>query len=344
MAERHALLIGTLPGETADEAMRSAVERVGPHLRFLPDGETGERRSWIVGLIMGLENHPDLEISKDGDFSDYRHQRNYRVRKGHQLTSDNLDLGYASWYRANREIFDKLVADTPELGGVSFQVGIPSDLDLAMFALGPMGGLRNRKVFQEATIRDITAIRDESGDDVLFQIEVPVETMLVALAGPFGRFVAPRVAASIGRTVARAPEGTRFGVHLCMGDLGHKALTRLRSLKPFVTLANTLSQSWPAGRPLEYVHMPLAAGEEPATLEESFYRPLEGLRLPADVHFVAGFLHEQRSIDEQRRILAAIETAVGHPVDIAAACGLGRRSPEAAFATMDQAKALCEAN
>jgi hypothetical protein len=35
-----------------------------------------------------------------------------------------------------------------------------------------------------------------------------------------------------------------------------------------------------------------------------------------------------------------IENAVGHPVDISASCGLGRRQPAAALAAMDRIKLL----
>ena len=42
--------------------MRGAAQRLGGRLRMLPDGETGERRNWIVHVIESLRNHPDLEI------------------------------------------------------------------------------------------------------------------------------------------------------------------------------------------------------------------------------------------------------------------------------------------
>lgn len=106
-------------------------------------------------------------------------------------------------------------------------------------------------------------------------------------------------------------------------------------------LTDAIVRHWPAGRPLEYVHAPLAAGEEPPVLDPAFYRPLGQLRLPAQTRFVAGFLHESRSSDELRQILAEVESQLGHPVDVAAACGLARRGPHAAVATMRQGAALC---
>lgn len=106
-------------------------------------------------------------------------------------------------------------------------------------------------------------------------------------------------------------------------------------------LTNAIVQRWPAGRPLEYVHAPLAAGEDPPVLGQSFYRPLGELRLPAETRFVAGFLHEARSLDELRQILGEIESHVGYPVDVAASCGLARCGRDAAIAIMRQSAELC---
>jgi hypothetical protein len=339
---RYTHLVGTLPGDTTEDAMRTALERVGPHLRSLPDGETGDRRVWIVGLIESFRGHPDLEVAREGDWSDYQHQLNYRVRRGHQLRGDALDLGYLASYRGSRPVFDRLAGAAG--ARPAFQVGIPGDLDLAMFTLGPTRLLGHRRPFTEATVRELTAIHRESGGDVVFQVEVPAETVFVAKAGPLGGLAAGRLAAGITRLAAAAPEGARFGIHLCLGDLGHRALGVLHSTRPLVVLANAIARGWPAGRTLEYVHAPLAAGELPPPTDPAFHAPLGALRLPAGTRFVAGFLHEARGVDEQRALLATIEAAVGHQVDVAAACGLGRRTTEQALATLDQARALCEAH
>jgi hypothetical protein len=91
---------------------------------------------------------------------------------------------------------------------------------------------------------------------------------------------------------------------------------------------------------LEFVHAPFAAGEDPAPLDEAYYRPLSKLRLPADVRFIAGFVHEGLDVEANRRILGIIERLLGRRVDVATACGLGRRSREAAYQTMDLAAEL----
>lgn len=91
----------------------------------------------------------------------------------------------------------------------------------------------------------------------------------------------------------------------------------------------------------EYVHAPLAAANQPPPLDPAFYAPLRDLRLPAGTRSVAGLAHEDRSLDEQRRLLTLIGGHLGRPADVATSCGLGRREPGPALATMEQTAALC---
>ena len=125
--------------------------------------------------------------------------------------------------------------------------------------------------------------------------------------------------------------------------MNHKALGRMRDVRPVVVLANAIARRWPARRPLEFVHAPFAAADEPAPTDVAFYAPLVHLKLPAGTRFVAGFVHEDRDLACQRKLLTLIEQQVGHRVDVAASCGLGRRNVEPAVQTMDQAAALAGA-
>lgn len=321
--------------------MTRALREVGPHLRQLPDGETGDRDRWVVGIVNGLRSHPDLKVLREGAWSGYDDQLNFAVRKGHKFTGQSLDLGYVKAYRASRPVFERLRVEygRPDL---TFQVGIPGDFDMALFALGLTGPFRHRRPFTDATVREIEQIHAEAGNDVLFQIEVPAELVFVT---KLPAALQPVMAAWMGGIVTslarRAPRGARFGVHLCLGDLEHKALCAPRDTGPVVRLTNAIVRRWPVDCPLEYIHAPLAAGQDPPPLDESFYRPLAQLRLPAGIRFVAGFLHEDRSMEELRWLLAAIEFQVGQPVDVAASCGLGRRGTVAAEAVMRQSAQLC---
>jgi hypothetical protein len=337
MAQRAAHLVGSLPGDDAAEAMRLAYERLGDALPYLPDGETGERRNWIVSMIEGLRTHPDLEVARDGDWSGYGSLPRLRVRRGHPFYGASIELGIAD---AARRAWPEFTALGTRAG---FQVGIPGDIDLAAFTFGPSGLLRRRSPFAEALVATMREIHRRHGDDVLFQLELPAEVSLLARAP---ERVRPVLAGRLGHRVAAlaqgAPDGARFGLHLCLGDLNHEAFTRIADTRPLVLLANAIAAHWPERRPLRFVHLPLAEAAEPPTDAPAFYRPLSGLRLGPDVTVVAGFAHEGQDLATQLRIRRIVEDAVGAPVAISTSCGLGRRTRAAGIAALDRTRLLLE--
>ena len=67
-----------------------------------------------------------------------------------------------------------------------------------------------------------------------------------------------------------------------------------------------------------------------------------GLNLPAGASLVAGFVHEQLVVESLTDVLLAIERARGGRVDVACACGLGRRSTETAEELMGQCRQLAD--
>ena len=343
MAQRDAHLVGSLPGTTPAEAMSTALEVLGPYLRSLPDGETGERRNWIVSIVDGLRGHPDLELRKDGDWSDYDRVPRLRVRRGRRLYGAALDFGHVAAVRASHPAFEQARADAgrPEL---RFQEGVPGDFDLAVFTLGPAAALRHLRAFREATLAEVRDVAALTGPGTLFQIEVPVELVLLTKAPAAAR---PALAAGFARAItglaAATAEGTRFAVHLCLGDMNNRAFGTMPDVSPLVLLANKVLAGWPAGRPLDLLHAPFAAADQPATVQPDFYAPLRDLRLPADVRFAAGFAHEAQPLADQLTIRTMVEDLLGRPVVIASACGLGRRTPAAGRAVLERTAELCEA-
>ena len=100
MGVRRAHLVGSIPAATAAKAMRLAVERLGPELDYLPDGETGDRRNWVINMIEALRAHPDFRVVKDGDWSSYDKTPRFALRPGHRLYGAALDLGITAAARA----------------------------------------------------------------------------------------------------------------------------------------------------------------------------------------------------------------------------------------------------
>ena len=337
---RSAHLVGSIPADDTHDAMGLAISQLGPRLRWLPDGETGNRRNWIIHIIDGMRGHPDLELKKDGDWSDYDKTPVLRVRRGHTLRGSSLDFGHVAGFEESWPVFAQMRSDTgsPTL---AFQAGVPGDLDMALFTLGPLGAFRHRAAFREATVREIREIYRRAGNDVVFQIEVPAELVFVArMPGPLQRVMASFLARGVARLAREAPDGARFGVHLCLGDMNHRALGRMTDATPVVLLANAIVKAWPAGRPLEFVHAPFAAAQKVPRTDPAWYAPLAKLKLPRATRFIAGFAHEDQDLEEQRRLRALIERNVGREVDVSTSCGLGRRSRPAALAALQRTAAL----
>src|SRR5690606_10141496 len=97
------------------------------------------------------------------------------------------------------------------------------------------------------------------------------------------------------------------------GDMNHRSMAEPEDTRPAVLLANALVKQWPQAQELEFIHMPLGRGIEPPPLDGSFYAALAELRLPPEVRFAAGIVHEGRELDELRRLRNRIETLVGRP-------------------------------
>ena len=342
MDTRMAHLVGSLPGDSSEEAMSTALQVLGPRLRSLPDGETGVRRNWVISIVDSLRDHPDLEVVKPGDWSDYDKTPTLRVRRGRTLLGANLDFGHVAAVGDSYPVFERLreFYDLPDL---VFQSGVPGDLDLAMFTLGPAGALRHRRPFTEATVTEIRGVRAIAGPATVYQLELPVELVLLAkVPRPALPLVAGRLAAGVCRLAAAAPPDSVFGLHLCLGDMNNKAFGTMRDVAPLVELTNAIVRRWPGGQRLSYVHAPFAAADQPPTTDAAFYAPLDGLQLPSGTRFAAGFAHESQSLDEQLRVRGLIEEKLGHPVDISAACGLGRRTPEAGLAVLHRTAELLD--
>lgn len=133
--------------------MSAALDRTGGSVKLISDGDTGDRHRWLARIVDSLRAHPDLEVAREGDQSDYTQQLHVRVRRGHRLSASSLDLGYLSAYRESRPASDR-IRERYQRPDLAFQVGIPSALNVALFSMGPTRVFRYRPVFAEATLRD----------------------------------------------------------------------------------------------------------------------------------------------------------------------------------------------
>lgn len=350
MQARTAHLVGSLPFQDEETAMRHALEILGPRLRTLPDPEIGrkterhprgERLSWIQWIIERFEDNPDFEMIRPprcegelGSWADYRSGARYHVRVPSYELRRHLDFGLVEYFERTYALFQRL-RDEYARDGIGFQFGVPGALGLSLFSLGPLHGLRLREVFEDQLIEDCDRIRTLAGGDAVIQLEVPVELgMMIKSPRPLWGTLARTATGWLTRFVGRLLPYTRVGVHLCFGDLGNRPYVRVDSTEPLVVFCRELLRSWPPRRRLEYIHLPLAMANEPPSMEAAFYRPLRKLSVPDQTRLVAGFVHESLDDDAHWRILEMVEKNLDRTVGVASSCGLGRRSPEVALGLM----------
>lgn len=335
-------LVGSLPAESAEDAFAMVADELGDRvIDHVPDGETGDRSNWIGRLIESHRDHPDLELAREGAWTSYEDTPAFKVRRGHAF--EWVELDYVEAFRASWPAFQ---AARPRLPvGTRLQVGIPGVLDLAMstFGFDPTKALRNTGPFRDATVRELTVIADQAGSDVVFQIEIPIELGMLHRVPSQAQAIgaaAKLIAKEVATTVSRGPLDAHYGLHLCYGDLNNRSMITSDDLRPTVALTNALVKAWPPRRPLEFVHLPFAHGEDPAPTDPEVYAPLGDLAVSPTTRVIAGFVHEKNSEEESRRLLETIEGAARRQVDVAAACGLGRRDRDQAVANLRLSHAL----
>src|SRR3954453_9083510 len=92
---RGALLVGSVPLDSAEAVFRTAAETLGDRLARIPDGETGDRAGWVAwqGRTFKL---PGFELVKPGPDA-YPPTPRFRPLPGTDPAAAEFgDLGYAA--------------------------------------------------------------------------------------------------------------------------------------------------------------------------------------------------------------------------------------------------------
>ena len=344
--KRAALLVGSLPFASDEACMEHALDALGPSLFSLPDGEIGEktpsfpkgnRIAWVVYAIEKLtQDTESWQVVKepirgaDGMAASYDDFQKLKPRHSPANMPAHVRLGYDDFFRRNYPIFKRL-REQHGLPDLKFQMGVPTGFAMGFAFASPITWLRYTYAFNTVIAREVNAALAEAGPDMLIQIEVPPELYAAyKLPTPLMKLAL----LPIKDLLRKITPGAQIGMHLCLGDFHNEALVHPKTLGKMVAFSNRLVQDWPGQHTLAYVHYPFAEGITPPSVEAGYYAPLKDIQLPPDTRFVAGFVHEKRTLNENKHILNSIENARGQLVDVACSCGLGRRTPDTATELM----------
>lgn len=328
---RYTHLIGALTAPSADEAMATALQYLGPTLLSLPDGEnpTGQfptRHLWIQPELLGIPGLPGVvNCNPQAGMTGYEDIYWYRAER--PLAAEDF-APVVILYRAFEQSYPVFceVRDRYRLPGLRFQIGMPAALDLATMAFLEAGlAPALHDPITDAKAAQVRAVHARA-PGVVFQLESPWSVRMVV--GSEDAAKTAEVAASMLVGLPRRCPATMWGVHLCDGDWFHEAVIEPGSALPLVLLANEIAAQWPTGPEapvLDYIHLPLAAAAKPPATDPAWYQALGDLRLPDGCRFAAGFVHEALDLDANRAVLGLVEDAYGAQVTVATSCGLGRR-------------------
>ena len=355
---RPLLLIGSIPGDSAESVMREWGAAIGPQLVALPDGETGYRRMWMEFLcarvfdgnagIETLDRPPPVDPKDPSDWRkpgddwislDYdRGTWLFQVRGG--VESLRLaELGYAKEAIASYKKYRQLQAAGALTSSLRFQVSIPlHDSSLRWYMANESDVQRLWKPYTDAVAREIAQMLESiPAEDLVIQWDACAETLGFDEAGAKHWRWQPkeplleRFAESIGTLSRCVPAPVGLGLHLCYGSFGETHLVEPRDLGCCVQLANTAVAS--VDRSLDYVHMPVPRERT----DEAFFAPLGALRL-GHTRLFLGLVHGEDEPGNRSRF----ETAKRFAPDfgVAAECGFGRASPAATPALIEAHRAM----
>lgn len=353
---RQVLLVGSLPYENEEEAMKHVLDSIGTDLWAIPDGEIGEksekyplgnRAAWIQSIIdLCEEDKENWKVKKqatrgeNGFPTGYDKEPRLKPKRAPGEMHKHLDFKWLEYFKSSYPIFKKL-REEKGMNDLKFQVGFPTGIASTYATMNPINALRyadafNKRMAYEAN--EIIKLADPG--DLVFQIEVPGE---LAMAYKLPKFMVDLSLRTIFGLVNKIDPVVPFGVHICFGDLNNEVLTKADTLDKMVHFSNRIVDKWPNSHELDYMHFPLAEATDPPPLDSEYYKVLEKIRLPNNTRFVAGFVHDKRTESEHRQILQTIEKLRGGKVDIACSCGLGRRTPDIATQLIQMSRNLTDA-
>jgi hypothetical protein len=327
------LLVGSVPLDTVEEVMTQFGGALGKYLPALPDGEVGERRSWVNRLCYLLFNgHADLETLKRPKPVDGLEQLlprtrddgwQFRVRPGIErirFGNPGTRLGYARDAVSSYFVFKTLREKGLLPADLRFQISIPmvNSVVRPLYFPNPQDLDRIRPGFTESLAAEIKVILERIPHrDLAIQWDMAWEVQAVSGAAKdvpneskIETQVAPVTALS-----QDIPADVELGFHFCFGTFGGWPAFAPETLGPTIDLANATVAA--TKRRVDWVHIPTLD-----TTDEKFYAPLARLDAPgADIYL--GAIHNMATLKARLAVARQYLPRFG----LAAYCGFGRTPP-----------------
>jgi hypothetical protein len=323
-------LVGSVPMANAREVFETVSRALGPRIRRLPDGETGERGDWITWLEPVFANNAALR--KSGEFfrvhASGTGRERYALKPGatpHDVRFPNLF--YADIAKDSYAVFKRLKDADTIPASVKFQVDlVPAHSVIWLFLVdalhAPLDPIYNDAVKRE--IDKIAAAIPHRELAIQFDVASAVFARLERNeASSYGRTKAEmqdtfaKIVVDLGN---RVPADVDLLYHLCYGDSNHRHVVEPTDMGDMVDFANRVARE--IKRPLQLVHMPVPRNRD----DDAYFAPLKGLALAPETELCLGLVHLTDGVEGSKRRLATARKFI-EKFSIATECGFGRRDP-----------------
>ena len=326
-------LVGSLPLQSTETVFREVSQRIGPFLKRLPDGETGERSAWTAWQGKIVERVDGVVRSGVRDVQGIPYPT-YGLRPG--LSPENIDfgnLGYADVAIASWRDFARLRADAVIQPDQKFQVSLPTPLAVVQaFFWGSRDLPAICATYERALLAEVARMLAAiPHGDIGLQWDIAVEFHRI-WEKPDSDLAKQFPSATLIETIARLsdhiPREIELGWHFCYGDAGHKHFVEPRDTGLMVDIGNQLTAA--TKRNVTWLHFPVPRDRS----DSAYFKPLAKLKRDKIAELYVGLIHLTDGPEGAARRIRAARDVISD-FGLATECGFGRRPPETILALLD---------
>lgn len=322
-------LVGSVPFADARQVFATVSAALGPHLKRIPDDETGERSDWITWLEPVFAGNSALEKSDElfRVHASGTARLRYRLKPGKTVDDVSFDnLFYADVAKRSYAEFAALKKQGGVPKGCRFQIDlVPAHSVIWLFLQDDLHQPLD-PVYNEALKREIDKIAQSlPHDQIAIQFDVASAVFARLERNEPNAYGKNRdeMLATFSRILTelaeRVPKDIELLFHFCYGDSNHKHVLEPRDMADMVDMANRLSAD--IARPINLIHMPVPRDRS----DDAYFSPLSRLQLRPETELCLGLVHYTDGVAGTRRRLVVAERHVAR-FSIATECGFGRRN------------------
>lgn len=326
----YAHLVGSVPLNNSEEVFKTVTASLGPHLRRLPDGETGERRIWVGYVSKMLSSHPDLEVDNSVPPLQLRLWNGKLHREVPQLKfKDGVDPSrsvfatrYGDMALESYDTFRRLQQAGAIPKGVRFQVALPTPLAIAYNYISPKHRPQFIPTYTRQLLEEVAkVVARVPADQLAIQWDVLQEILVWEnYYGHRSPDYKEEIASVMKQISDAVPAGVDLGYHFCYGNPKDEHLIQPKDAGVMVEIANLVVPT--LKRPLNFIHMPVPKSRS----DDAYFAPLRNLKVGPETEIYLGLVHLDDSQGDRARLATARKYV--NVAGVATECGWGRGEPE----------------